>query len=47
MHIEFRRVFNRVPFISIRKGEIEVGYGKHAVTIGKYPDGDGFFLCWM
>jgi len=47
MHIEFRRVFNRVPFISIRRGEIEVGYGAHAITFGKYLEGGGFFVCWM
>ena len=49
MHIEFPRVLGYLPFISIRKGAIEIGIGPHAVTFGKYPEseGSGVYVCWM
>lgn len=47
MFIEFPRVFDRVSFIAIDKRSIELGYGKYAVTLSLYPEGGGFFVCWM
>lgn len=45
-HYEFRRVFDRVPFISIRKNEVEVGYGVHAITFGRWDEGGGIYIAW-
>lgn len=37
-HVEFRRVFNRVPFVALADRELAVGYGRHTVlvTAGKW-----------
>jgi len=35
-HVVLPRVFNRVPFIAYRKGELEVGLGKYCVLMGRW-----------
>lgn len=47
MHIRFPRIRNRIPFLFVGKNEIEIGYGAHAITFGRYAEGCGLFITWM
>ncbi len=35
-HFELPRIFNRVPFVACFNGEVEVGYGAHALMLGRW-----------
>jgi hypothetical protein len=35
-HIEFPRVFDRIPFVALNDDGLEIGYGRYACLIGKW-----------
>lgn len=35
-HMEFPRVVNRIPFVALYNGELEVGLGRYSILVGKW-----------